>query len=396
MAAYEYITSTGIIVPDTSDISNEVISEYKDVFGQDLDTTANTPQGILINAEVFSRDGISSNNANLANQINPDLAGGVFLDAIGALTLTSRISETFSFVTANIAGVPFTVIPAGVTASSNGFIFASETVVTLNSIGQASVIFSSVLPGPIDCPIGTLNTIVNGPLGWETITNPSAAILGTDKQSDQEYRLFRNQTLALQGTSTPFAITSALMNTPGVRSLTFLENVTNVTTVIETITLVPHSIWVCVDGGSDNDIGFVLVAKKSGGCNYNGSVMVNVVDPSSGQTYPVLFDRPTSIPILVRVTISISQSVNNPVNAVKSAIIAYANGQVESEPGFVVGASVSPFELAGAVTCLHPTIHVSNLELSYASPINYVVSVLPIAINQKATITESSITVIIV
>lgn len=55
------------------------------MFGQDLDISPETPQGVLITMETENRDAIVRNNAELANQINPDLAGGVFLDAIWAL-----------------------------------------------------------------------------------------------------------------------------------------------------------------------------------------------------------------------------------------------------------------------------------------------------------------------
>lgn len=399
MPAYDYITNNGLIIPDTSDISDEVISEYKAVFGQDLVTTANTPQGILINSETFSRSGISKNNANLANQINPNISGGIFLDALLALTGAEREKGTFSSTLCNLTGIAFTVIPEGVTAiNTNNFVFASAETVTLDATGNATdVMFVSIISGPIDCPIGTLTTILDGVTGWETITNTTNAILGSDDaSSDERTRLFRKQTLALQGTSLPLAIKSALNNIPSVKSNTFLENITNATAVIQGITLVAHSIWVCVDGGSNQEVATVLVDKKSAGAAYNGSVSVNITDPTSGQTYTVLFERPTIIDVLARVTIRIDQSVVDPVNSVKDAILKYANGEVESEPGFVIGASVSPFELAGAITCLYPSINVKNLEVSYASPVNYVVSELPIAIDEKASIVNSSIQVIIV
>jgi hypothetical protein len=397
MSSYEYIEVSGTIVPDTAEIQAEVIAEYKSVFGQDLIVTANTPQGILITAETLSREGIARNNAALANQINPNIAGGIYLDGVLALTGAQRVSDTFSYTLCDLAGIAFTVIPAGVTAkNTNGFIFESETILTLDSTGKGQVTFRSIIPGGITCPIGTLTIIDNGVLGWETITNIDNAVLGSATQSDGETRTYRKNTLAGQGTSLPLAITSALYAVPGVRSLKFLENITNENIIKETIPLVPHSIWVCVDGGSDDDVAYQLFAKKSGGGNYNGAVNVIVIDPTSGMDYPVKFDRPDEINVLVRATIKADSTVNNPEESVIFAIISYANGLVNSEEGLVVGADVSPFELAGAITTLFPGIYVKKLEVSYASPVNYVVSELPIEINQKALIFDSSIQVIIV
>lgn len=85
MADYQFITSQGVIVPDTSTLRDDVENEYRSVFGQDLDVNPETPQGALITMEVENRDSVARNNAELANQINPDLAGGIFLDAIWAL-----------------------------------------------------------------------------------------------------------------------------------------------------------------------------------------------------------------------------------------------------------------------------------------------------------------------
>lgn len=85
MAEYNYITSSGVIIPDTAEQRTAVENEFKAVFGQDLDISPETPQGVLITMETENRDAIVRNNAELANQINPDLAGGVFLDAIWAL-----------------------------------------------------------------------------------------------------------------------------------------------------------------------------------------------------------------------------------------------------------------------------------------------------------------------
>lgn len=97
MADYQFITSQGVIIPDTSTLRDDVESEFKSVFGQDLDVSPETPQGALITMEVENRDAIVRNNAELANQINPDLAGGIFLDAIWALMGGQRFDATHSF-----------------------------------------------------------------------------------------------------------------------------------------------------------------------------------------------------------------------------------------------------------------------------------------------------------
>lgn len=399
--SYEYINSSGVIVPDTADLLSDVQQEFKDAFGQDLIVTPDTPQGVLITALTIVRDAVVRNNAALANQINPIIAGGIFLDAILALTAYSRFAQTYSYAIVDMAGIAGAVIPAGVTGkNTNGDIFASNLPVTLNSLGQGSVTFTSIVAGPIVATAGTITTIVSGAIGLETITNPADAILGTATESDVDAKVRRKVTLALQGTSLPEAIISGLNKTTGVNSLSFRENVSNVTQIIDGVTMVAHSIYVCVDGGANTDVANTLNNKKGGGCSYNNGPGINVSVPVTNafslQVIDVLFDRPNLIPILVKVTVGINQAIEDPTTAVINALIAYANNMIVGETGLVVGQSVSCFELAGAINRQAPELYVQNLQTSLIFPVDFTNNPIPIEVFQKATISPSDITVIIV
>lgn len=398
MADYEYLDTTGVIVPDTATVQTEVENEYKAVFGQDLVTTPNTPQGVLITAEVTARSNVLRNNATVANQINPNLAGGVFLDAIWALTGGQRLSASYSVVPGvHLIGLPGTLVAAGSQASlSDGTLFASVSDCTLDGGGNGYVDFQAVEAGPIAANVGGLNQIVTAVLGWDQVTNPTAATVGRSEESDLASRLRRKNTLSLQNVALPDAITSGLYDTPNVRSLTFRENYTNAAATIDGIYLVANSVWACVDGGLDADIAATLLAHKSLGANWNGAVTVNVTDPASGQTYPVKFDRPTEKPVKARVTVRNLSALTDVPEAVRSAIVAYATGQQEGEPGFVVGASVSSFELAGAVNRAAPGIYVQNCEISLVTPTSWVVGQIAIALNEIASITSGNIEVVVV
>lgn len=389
---YEYIIPTGVIVPATSALLDDVGQEYKDAFQrQDLIVTPDTPQGVLITAETLTRVSEVNNNAALANQINPNIAGGVFLDAIMALTGMQRTAQTQSVLTSvAITGQAGTIISVGSRAqTSNGDLFETANDVTLDDSGNATVDFLSVEYGPIPCDADDLTQIVTNILGWETVDNPTAATLGSTTQSDQSARALRNNTLAFQGVSLAEAITSALYAIDGVTSLAFRENVTNDPLVIEGVTLAPHSIYACVKGGTNNNVAAALLENKSSGAGWNGDVVIAVTEPASGQTYSVKFDRPDEIGILIRATVK-----NGSTQDVKSSIIAYANGELDGEAGFVVGADVSPFEIAGAINRQFPSIYVQKVEISILSPIDYSTDEIEILISQIAVTQNSYITVV--
>lgn len=397
MADYEYIEPTGVILPDTSGLLTDVQSEYQAVFGADLVVTPDTPQGVLITAETLARTEVVNNNAAVANQINPNVAGGVFLDALMALTGMQRTVATPTVVTnVSLTGVSGTVIPAGsLAATSAGDQFQSVSTVTLVS-GTATVNFQSVATGPIPCAGSALTTIVSAVLGWETVTNnpsgtpASATTLGTVTQSDQAARALRQNTLAFQGVSLAEAITSALYNVQGVTSLTFQENVSASTQTINGISMVGHSIYACIEGGTDTAVAAALLENKSSGCAWNGGTSVSVVEPASGQSYTVLFDRPTQVGILVKVTTTNGNEAN-----IIQAILDYAAGNINGLAGFVVGADVSPFEIAGAIMSEFPGYYISQVEISLTSPVSYTTSVIAIGVNEIAQTQASYVSVII-
>lgn len=393
MANYDYITDLGVIVPDTSTTLTQVQAEYKSAFqDENLVVTPDTPQGVLITAEVLCRDTQATNNAEVANQINPNIAGGVFLDSIGFLTGIQRTAASPSLVTGvTLTGVAGTVIPAGSQAqTAAGDVFESVTIATIAIDGTITVDFQSVENGPIPCDIGDLTQVVSNVIGWETVDNTVAAVLGSLTQSDQAFRAYRNNTLAFQGVALPEAITSALYAVEGVQSLWFQENVEDTTQTINGISMVSHSVYACVKGGTDLDVASALLENKSSGAAWNGSTEVSVIEPASLQEYTVKFDRPAEIGILIKV-----YTTNGNESDIKQTVLDYAAGDIDGLTGFVVGSDVSPFEISGALVRKFPNYYISKVEISLISPVSYTTAVIPIAVDEIAATQESYITVVI-
>jgi hypothetical protein len=508
---YQYLTASGVIVPDTSEILAGVQTTYQDVFGADLIVTPDTPQGVLITAETEAEVSTVNNNAAIANQINPNIAGGVFLDAIIALTNPAgRTSATQTLVpNVTLTGIAGTIIAEGTQAkTSTGDLFSSLSSITLDGSGNGIVDFASISTGAIPCSINALNTIVTSILGWETVTNPTAGILGSSTQSDQAARAYRTNTLGFQGVALPVAESSSVLSISGVTSLTYIENYnsepvgmiisvtagtlagiysmttsgdvapeiivdttamnfslsnqtlpspnpwpialyttsanitlsglstqgggnwpgsltggniilvknqstasqngvwvaaagawsrqaynTSATTIlgsISGISLTANAVYNCIDGGADVDIAAAILENKSSGAPWNGGTSVSIIEPASNQVYSVKFDRPTVIPVLIRVTASNGSTAN-----IIQAVLDYAAGLINGLKGFVIGNDVSPFEIAGAIMSEYPGYFISKIEVSLESSVSYSTTTIPIAINQIAYTQFSYVTVII-
>lgn len=253
MPVYNYVTDTGVIVVDAAFIEQQVIEEYQALFGSELVVTANTPQGMLIQAEVQARIAVAENNAKLANQINPNYAGGIFLDDIMALTNPyGRTAASPSVTFASIEGTPGTVIPIGSVVAETGTGDNNQFVtVELETIPDSGIIpavqFNSLVDGPIPAPEGTLTNIITPILGWDSVTNSASPILGNLTQSDLQARIYRLNTLATQGASVAQAIISGVTLVPGVKSMSFLENTDSTTQTVSGVSMVRNSIYACVD-----------------------------------------------------------------------------------------------------------------------------------------------------
>ena len=412
MATYDYIDATGVIVPDTSTLQTDVTGEWQTAFGVDIALTPDTPQGVEVVAEVIARSDVLANNALVANQINPNLASGVFLDALCALMGVTRAQNTYTTVpnvtlTASAQSVA-TVIPAGSLAqTAAGDIFYSNASVTIPPTGgTATVGFTAQQPGPVPCAANTLSMQLTQILGWTAINNTEAAdFTGALIQSDDSLRTARNNMIYLYGKSSPEAQLSSMYDVPGVLGAQFLENYTNAAATISGITLAAHSIWMCVDGGSPANIGWSLLSNKTDGAGYNGAQSVTVIDPSSMQPYTVNYDIPTDVPLLATVTVSQGTFVGDATLAVNNAVVAYSLGQVNlisntgestTLPGFALAAEASPFQISAGVMAKCPGLIVTNVQIGLVSGGGIHPTSIAMAINQKASIQSSAVSVVIV
>ena len=391
MADYQYITSTGVILPDTSVIRDEVESEWRAAFGQDLVVTSETPQGAMITIDVESRDGMVRNNAELANQINPDIAGGIFLDAIWALTRGRRRSATRSVLSGvEFRGIPGTIIPSRSVAvvETTGARFLTSIDLVIGPAGLVTGQMVAEDTGPVAAPAGTLTQVASSVLGWEQVTNPTSAALGADRETDIASRKRRRNTLALQSISLPEAVISRVYGVDGVRSLSFRDNDTNTTQVIDGVSLVPHSVWVCVDGGEETDIATALLASKTGGAGWNGDVLVSLIEPASGQAYAVRFDRPQELNRILRITVK--PTTLDAQAIILQAIQQYQAGELDGEDGLVVGEDLSPFEIAGAINEVEPRIFVKKVESS-VDGLSWSTAIIDASINQVFRIVSTQV-----
>lgn len=395
MADYQYQIDTGVIVPDMSQTLSEVAAEFRAVFGQSLSVDPSTPQGMLITRIAEMRDSVARNNCDVANQINPNVAGGVFLDALVGLHFGQRRAASRSTVTATVTGTNGTIIPKGSVAKTTiGARFETMYAVTIS--GSTSVQMQAIETGPVGADAGTLTKIETAISGWSTVTNPLAATLGGDVESDAQLRSRRLDMLGTQSTSTIAAIRSRLSaQVGGLISHAVVDNPTLSAKTIKGVSIAAKSIAVFTAGGASADIARAIYNTTPAGVPTVGATTVNVADTVvSGYSTPIKYTDAATVPVLVKVTVDTSPLDLQTI--IPELVVDYANGEGATPRNFVIGGDVLPFEIASYINSREPSINIRNVEITKASPVSWSNSPITINLNQIPTIQLSSVTVVLV
>lgn len=392
--SYNYIVESGVIVPDTSTIKAEVEAEWLLIAGPDATIDPSSFEGRLIDATVTERISVARNNAELANQLNPNMANGSFVDAHLSLVGGARDGEEQSTVECELTGIAGTNILAGAYVEDvNKQLWFLVSTTQIGASNTVTASFRSLNYGPIPAAIGEINKIISGVVGWETVNNAAAAVEGKLEQNDVSAKRQRRAELGANTRSVSYSVIAAVTGLEGVDSVQFLENFTNADDTISGVFLKAKSSWLCVDGGVTSEIATAYYENRWG-TDFNGAVVYQYTDPISGQVADVKFDRATEKPVKCSIEVRVSQS-QNAIEDVTNAILDYANGLVEGEPGFALGLDASPFEVASAVNAQLPNVFVKKCQLALlADPLS--TDTVVNAIFEKSTIVRGDITVVIV
>ena len=176
--------------------------------------------------------------------------------------------------------------------------------------------------GPNSQAADTIQSIQSPVIGWNTVTNPSAAVEGTNIETDSELRTRYALAKFQDSVNTYEAIYAAILKIDGVEQVIIYENETDVTNGIG----VPaHSFYPIVLGGNSIDIAQAIWDNKPAGILSYGSVTESVVD-SQNVSHDISFDRPTDLPIYVE--INLTTDSNYPADGdaqINQAVYDYIN-----------------------------------------------------------------------
>lgn len=248
-----------------------------------------------------------------------------------------------------------------------------------------------IVKGSIAAPIYSVVEIVNPVSGLDSVKNYFEGVKGRDIETDAAFRLRWEKSKNVKGSGNLEAIISYIKeNVPGVVICKGAENDTD----LPVGDLLPHSIKITVDGGTPEDIGAALWAKKSGGIQTMGSESVVVLD-SNGDEQIMKFSRPVAKYAWIKASLTLYSEETfsaDGLQQVKENLYNFGNDN------FTLGLDLIPvrfipptLEVKGIGTVL---IEVSLTDLPDDTPV-YTEDILPIASDNYAAFDVNRVTVIL-
>lgn len=261
---YNFQTGAGIVVPNDASVLQGWQEKFQETFGTEIDLSAETPVGRLIEAMAVGTKTTLGVTAQVANQFNVNEATGIYLDSIAQIYDLKRIAGTHTKTTIKCyfsdSSTRTNPIPAGsyVLNSSTGNIFRVDGEIKNNQTDDEGRYFgigtaTAVDEGPVPAPEGSINSIQTAVLGWVGVTNLSPTYIGTNIETDEA---FRKRILSSRPIGIGFDthLESALSRINGVYSNCILENATPTLSLQKGISLPSHSIYVGLDFVETDDV----------------------------------------------------------------------------------------------------------------------------------------------
>ena len=259
------------------------------------------------------------------NNQSPTTAIGVSLDRLAAINGVQRKSATYSIATLELTGAPNTTISYVQAKDLNGNIWQIANNVTFDGNGEATTTAACITPGNIQAPSDTITIIATPVQNWLTVTNPAAAIPGSDIEEDSVLRERRYQSVGMHSGTTFDSMISYLRSLSVVRRVNGYENDTNAT-----VNGIPaHSVAIVVEADTSDatkqTIADAIYLQKTPGTGTYGNISVDV-ESSMGLTNTIKYSSPTETTATVTITLTtLSGYTDSLDDAIKASVVEYIN-----------------------------------------------------------------------
>lgn len=318
----DILDSNGLQTKTLSELREELVENYKLIYGNDINTDQNTPDGQIIDIEAQVGVDLREILQQVNSGFDPDQALGRVLDQRVAINGISRNEGTYTFQNVeittdralNLIGLDDqsnelnpTVSGLFTVKDDAGTLFYLLESQTIVAAGTYSFNFRAAEIGQVEVIPNTITTAETVIAGVTLVNNPSSAnSIGVDEETDAQLKARRRISTAISSIGFLDGLEGALNNLEGVTTAIVYENDTN---IVDSDGTDPHTIWAIIEGGDPADIGEVIYAKKTAGCGMRGAQTV-LVPRTDNRNYTVNFDRPGNEDLYIRFAITSTDTID--------------------------------------------------------------------------------------
>lgn len=325
--AQNYIGISGLVTQSLEEIRQDLITKFKGVYGQAINIEQNSPDGQWINILAQEKKDILDLFTQFYNNLDPDRVIGIPQQILyklnGLIIKAYTYSYTYVNVTINestsLQGLDTNIESADGTGytvrdtNGNRWILAASTEL---EPGVHSLNFRAADLGSITALPNTINVMETVVRGVSSVNNPAGNyITGSTGETSAQFRLRRNQAMAVPSQGFDESTESQMLNLTNVTQCKVYDNRTD--SVVNGIPA--HGIWVIVQGGQPEDIGRVIYNNLPPGIPMKGEQSV-WVQKTNGDVVEVLYDVPAAVNLYVRATIKNFTTTNLDENYIKEQL----------------------------------------------------------------------------
>lgn len=340
------------------DILTDKINRAKELFGEDIDTSDQTPLGKYIRINAYDQAQVEETLEAVYYARFPNTATGQSLDRLLVYGGITRNPASAAVYSVKVEGAPSHLIEVGFEVGTDTDItFYSTQDATIGEDGTCMIDVECTEPGTMgNVNAAAINKVINPDANISAVQGVECLETGADEESDVVLRERLKAAISGAGSGNENAIRGALLRVPTVQYAAVVANETNAT---DADGRPPHSIECYVLGGDDyeQEIAEAIFEKRPIGIATTGSKSVTVID-ASGNEKVIKYSPAPNVPVSVRMTLKITPSYPEDGAArIYSNIAGYING-------LGIGTSLAFSALYGYIYSVPGVAEVVTLEIS--------------------------------
>jgi uncharacterized phage protein gp47/JayE len=341
----DQLISTGLEIDSLEDRVDNLRTDLRSKISSTLDVSVESPEGQLgyIFCDAAQRIAELIQSVHVAQY--PDGADGTSLEQLARLTGTYRRAATYSTiedVTVNVDAGTYTagtLIAHVVDNPDYRFVSSEDAINAGPGAADVDIDFIAETAGQISAPASTLTVIAEPVSGWNSVTNDTAAVTGSDEETDNELRVRRVEELQT-GAANVNSIVTAITQLTGIEWASVVENDTDAA-----VGGVPaHTIHPIVRAttATDEEIATAIFESKPAGIGTHGASYADVED-SGGTYHRIYFDDASVVEFYLEVDVTTVLGQYGGDDEVKQALVDY------QEASLGIGDTIYQSQLAHAV-----------------------------------------------